>query len=101
MELVLFSAPKLSFYDFFKGESFLKTIIFLFSQGLDSSKPTRYENTMAFMWESQKVWKPTQYALSQLKDKDYSKCWDNVPRRFDPNNAPPKNEPYPFDGKYT
>eukprot|EP00400_MALV-I_sp_L67-5_P000513 gene513-285_t len=48
----------------------------------------RYENTMAFMWESQKVWKPTEYALQNLKDKKYMECWGSVPKQFDITNSP-------------
>merc|ERR1719265_2772309 len=32
---------------------------------LDSLKPQRYEGTMAFMWESNKVWTPTEFAYSR------------------------------------
>ncbi len=64
----------------------------------DTTKPDRYADTMAFMWESQKVWKPTSYALTHLKDQDYMKCWSSVPKLFDPNKKPePKPGYYPFN----
>ena len=62
--------------------------------------PARYSNTMAFMWETQKVWKPTRFALDKCKDHDYVNCWNTVPKTFDPNNKPPAEEAYPFDGGY-
>merc|ERR1711971_158026 len=56
----------------------------------------RYAGTMAFMWESNKVWAPTEYAL-QIRDKDYKACWGSIQKRFDRNADPGPNTPYPFD----
>eukprot|EP00928_Gymnodinium_smaydae_P080018 TRINITY_DN63824_c0_g1_i1.p1 TRINITY_DN63824_c0_g1~~TRINITY_DN63824_c0_g1_i1.p1 ORF type:complete len:465 (+),score=87.66 TRINITY_DN63824_c0_g1_i1:102-1496(+) len=68
---------------------------------LDSLRPHRMENTMAFMWESNKIWHPTEFALSNLDDVDYASCWDKVESRFDPAAAPsPGGDGYAFDGKY-
>jgi homogentisate 1,2-dioxygenase len=67
---------------------------------LDTSKPERYSNTLAFMWETRLPWHPSAYALSNLNDAEYPQCWGNIPKRFDPNNKPPAVEPYgfPFSG---
>lgn len=67
---------------------------------LDTTKPERYQNTMAFMWESNKIWHPSPYALKNLHDVDYPQCWATVAKRFDPSSLPPK-ETHPFDGKYS
>jgi homogentisate 1,2-dioxygenase len=58
---------------------------------------TRYDNTLAFMWESNKVWIPTSDALTKLMDADYVKCWDNIPKTFDPAAVPPNPHPLPFE----
>jgi homogentisate 1,2-dioxygenase len=40
-------------------------------------KPERIENTLAFMWESRYVFRPTKFALSARElQKDYDKVWD-------------------------
>ncbi len=57
---------------------------------------TRYENTLAFMWESNKAWVPTAEALANLIDSDYVKCWENIPATFDPAQVPPSPHPLPF-----
>jgi homogentisate 1,2-dioxygenase len=47
-------------------------------------KPQRYENTMAFMWESQYVFAPTEQALKKpgLLDENYFECWQKLPVEF-------------------
>lgn len=60
---------------------------------------TRYENTLAFMWESNKVWVPTAEALTQLMDPNYVNCWNDIPKTFDPANVPPNPHPLPFPGE--
>ncbi|CAD7926133.1 unnamed protein product [Amoebophrya sp. A120] len=69
------------------------------ASGKDPLTPERYENALAFMWESNRVWKPTEFAL-KIVDKEYRKeCgWSEIPDRFDPNNAPPDPQPRPFQG---
>lgn len=62
----------------------------------DTTKPERYNNTLAFMWETRLVWHPSEYALQTLNDTEYPQCWGTVQKRFDPNNAPPVEEPYAF-----
>jgi hypothetical protein len=49
------------------------------------------------MWESNKVWIPTSDALAKLMDIDYVKCWDNIPKTFDPNDVPQEPHPYAFN----
>ena len=40
-------------------------------------KPRRIDNTLAFMWESRYVFRPTQFALGARElQKDYDKVWD-------------------------
>jgi homogentisate 1,2-dioxygenase len=46
--------------------------------------PQKYENTLAFMFESRYVIAPTEFALhSTTKQKDYLGCWGNLDRHFD------------------
>ena len=47
-------------------------------------KPVRYENTMAFMWESHYPFWPSEQALKQpgLVDQKYTDCWQSLPRAF-------------------
>ncbi len=49
-------------------------------------QPERYDNTMAFMFESRYVIAPTQFALdSDTKQKDYLSCWGNLNKHFNEN----------------
>ena len=44
-------------------------------------EPQRIENTLAFMWESRYVWRPTAFAMSAPElQKDYDKVWDGFPK---------------------
>ena len=47
-------------------------------------KPQRYENTMAFMWESSYVFSPTEQVLKKagLLDENYHECWQTLPVQF-------------------
>jgi homogentisate 1,2-dioxygenase len=47
-------------------------------------KPVRYENTMAFMWESQYPFWPSEQAMKKksLLDDHYSDCWQSLPKLF-------------------
>ena len=51
----------------------------------DVSKPTVIEDTMAFMFETRAVWRPTRHALAsaELQD-DYFRCWQGLQKHFDP-----------------
>ena len=45
--------------------------------------PQRYENNLAFMFESRYVIEPTQYALScSYIDNHYMDCWDSLEKKF-------------------
>jgi len=47
-------------------------------------KPERYENTLAFMFESRYVISPTKFAMeSAYRQRDYSKCWSGIKKHFD------------------
>jgi len=51
----------------------------------DLSAPTVLRETMAFMFESRWVIRPTRFALdTPLRQRDYARCWDGLERRFDP-----------------
>jgi homogentisate 1,2-dioxygenase len=44
-------------------------------------KPQKIDNTLAFMWESRYVWRPTKFALSAPElQQDYDKVWDGFRR---------------------
>lgn len=47
-------------------------------------KPQRYENTLAFMFESRYIIAPTRYALeTPVRQKDYLSCWKGLKKHFD------------------
>ncbi len=51
----------------------------------DTSKAHYIEDTMAFMFESRAVIKPTEYALGlDTLQKTYSDCWQGIKKNFDP-----------------
>jgi len=54
----------------------------------DTSKPDVIADTMAFMFESRAVWRPTREALesAELQD-DYFRCWQDLKKNFDPGRA--------------
>ena len=54
----------------------------------DLSKPDVIGGTMAFMFETRKVIRPTQQALdsAQLQD-NYHECWQGIRKHFDPSQA--------------
>ena len=47
-------------------------------------KPTKIDNTMAIMWESQYAFWPTEQVLKNeaLLEKTYTQCWQNLPKGF-------------------
>lgn len=51
----------------------------------DTTRPQRVGDTMAFMFETRAVIRPTRYALetAQLQH-DYYRCWQGLAKRFDP-----------------
>jgi homogentisate 1,2-dioxygenase len=51
----------------------------------DTTRPEHVAGTMAFMFETRCVIRPTRYALeSALLQPDYSECWQGLPKHFDP-----------------
>jgi homogentisate 1,2-dioxygenase len=52
----------------------------------DTSVPTHIKDTMAFMFESRTVIRPTRYALEGRPplQKDYTSCWRGLNKHFDP-----------------
>lgn len=51
----------------------------------DLSVPTILRDTMAFMFETRCVIRPTRFALeTPLRRRDYARCWAGLERRFDP-----------------
>jgi homogentisate 1,2-dioxygenase len=51
----------------------------------DTTRPEKVDGTMAFMFETRRIIRPTRYALeSGLLQKDYSSCWQGLEKRFDP-----------------
>jgi len=51
----------------------------------DTGKPQQIANTMAFMFETRAVIRPTQVALeSPQLQKDYQSCWSGIRKHFDP-----------------
>lgn len=57
-----------------------------FEQALNADlKPEYQDATLAFMFESSYLYKPTQFAMeSGLLQPDYIHCWRNIPTTFDP-----------------
>ena len=55
------------------------------ASGADTSKADVIADTMAFMFESRAVWRPTRQALAaaELQD-DYFRCWQGLQKHFDP-----------------
>jgi homogentisate 1,2-dioxygenase len=51
----------------------------------DTTKPDVIRDTMAFMFETRAVWRPTRHALesAELQD-DYFRCWQGLKKHFDP-----------------
>ncbi|HKE39905.1 MAG TPA: homogentisate 1,2-dioxygenase [Casimicrobiaceae bacterium] len=51
----------------------------------DLSKPTRVADTMAFMFETRHVIRPTRFALESAQlQADYYRCWEGLRKHFDP-----------------
>jgi homogentisate 1,2-dioxygenase len=57
----------------------------------DTTRPQRISDTMAFMFETRSVIRPTPQALElpQLQP-DYAQCWRGITKRFTPPPSPPK-----------
>ncbi len=51
----------------------------------DTTKAQVIEDTMAFMFETRWVWRPTRHALeSAQRQGDYQRCWEGLKKHFDP-----------------
>jgi homogentisate 1,2-dioxygenase len=51
----------------------------------DTSKPQQVTDTMAFMFETRTVIRPTRFALeSPLLQADYGQCWQGLKSNFTP-----------------
>ena len=60
----------------------------------DTSKPLQVADTMAFMFETRAVIRPTRYALdTPLLQRDYGQVWQGLQKRFTPDAAPPAPRP--------
>jgi homogentisate 1,2-dioxygenase len=47
-------------------------------------QPERYDNTLAFMFESRYIISPTKFAMdSEQRQRDYSQCWSGLQKHFD------------------
>lgn len=54
----------------------------------DTTRPEHIVDTMAFMFETRCVLRPTRYALeSPLLQTDYSECWQGLRKHFNPTRA--------------
>jgi homogentisate 1,2-dioxygenase len=52
----------------------------------DTTKPDHIQDTMAFMFETRTIIRPTRHALeSPQLQRDYADCWRGLRRNFDPN----------------
>jgi homogentisate 1,2-dioxygenase len=52
---------------------------------IDLSEPTRIRDTMAFMFETRAVIRPTRAALeSPRRQRGYTRCWQGLAKHFDP-----------------
>ena len=54
---------------------------------LTAGRPQRISDTMAFMFETRSLIRPTAWALQSAQlQSDYAQCWAGLPRNF----APPR-----------
>ena len=54
----------------------------------DTSAPVKVADTMAFMFETRTILKPTPFALNgELLQNDYFECWQGLRKHFDPDQA--------------
>ncbi len=51
----------------------------------DTSKPAKVGDTMAFMFETRVLFRPTQFALETAQlQANYYECWQGLTKHFDP-----------------
>ncbi|TWC66459.1 homogentisate 1,2-dioxygenase [Herbaspirillum sp. SJZ099] len=54
----------------------------------DTSKPNKVDSTMAFMFETRNIIRPTRHALeSPTLQRDYQNCWLGIQKNFNPEQA--------------
>ncbi|WP_050469586.1 homogentisate 1,2-dioxygenase [Herbaspirillum chlorophenolicum] len=54
----------------------------------DTGKPNKVDRTMAFMFETRNIIRPTRYALeSPTLQRDYQNCWLGIQKNFNPEQA--------------
>jgi homogentisate 1,2-dioxygenase len=54
----------------------------------DTATPVKVGDTMAFMFETRTILKPTPFALgSELLQTGYFECWQGLRKHFDPDQA--------------
>src|SRR5262245_1213096 len=62
-------------------------------------KPHRIENTLAFMWESRHVWRPTKFALGARElQKNYDAVWDGFEKSGSEPDFPKRKRKYRKSG---
>ena len=55
---------------------------------IDTSQPNKVKDTMAFMFETRDIIKPTRFALSSpTLQKNYYQCWMDIKKHFNPEQA--------------
>ena len=55
------------------------------ASALDTTRPAKVADTMAFMFETSAIIKPTRFALDSAQlQRDYFKCWQDLPKQFNP-----------------
>ncbi|WP_432240852.1 homogentisate 1,2-dioxygenase [Herbaspirillum robiniae] len=55
---------------------------------IDTSKPNKVDSTMAFMFETRNIIRPTRHALeSPTLQRDYQDCWLGIKKNFNPERA--------------
>ena len=55
------------------------------ASGADTSKPSKVDHTMAFMFETRHIIRPTRHALeSPTLQRDYQQCWAGIQKNFNP-----------------
>ena len=64
------------------------TATVLKASAADTTQPQAIRDTLAFMFETRTDLHPTAQALSTpTLQADYWRCWQDLPRRFDPSHS--------------
>jgi homogentisate 1,2-dioxygenase len=55
------------------------------ASNIDTSEPNKVDNTMAFMFETRTLIKPTRFALETAQlQAHYYECWQGLKKHFNP-----------------